>query len=270
MHQGRLCDGPALLKCLRCASEHYGTAKGVPTALANAVSGMLERQIVDMFLPVSQAVAEGTQLPRYGAPYRIIPNFVPNDIGVSCNHTNPLLAQLPRDDYLLFVGDITRDKGVEVLFQAYAEMASQVSLVLIGRPVFDFFAAFPPDALLLQSWPHDAVMSAWSRCTIALIPSILPDACPTVTMEAMAMGRPVIASRIGGLSDIVIDGETGLLVPPGDSRALREAIQCLLDDPARREYMGVMAKRRVVEFQAKTVVPRIEQIYQEVLQWGTS
>ncbi len=62
MYQGGLCDGPALLKCLRCASEHYGTAKGVPTALANAVSGMLERQIVDMFLPVSRAVAEGTQL----------------------------------------------------------------------------------------------------------------------------------------------------------------------------------------------------------------
>jgi len=265
IYRGGLCDGPALLKCLRCASAHYGTAKGVPTALANAVSGMLEHQIVDMFLPVSRAVAEGTQLSRYRAPYRIIPNFIPNDVGVSCNHTNPLLAQLPMDDYLLFVGDVARDKGVEVLFQAYSAMASQVPLVLIGRPVSDFSASFPPDVLFLQSWPHDAVMSAWSRCTIALTPSIWPDACPTVAMEAMAMGRPVIASCIGGLSDIVINGETGLLVPPGDARALREAIQCLIDDPARRAYMGVMAKRRVVEFLAKTVVPRIERIYQEVL-----
>jgi glycosyltransferase involved in cell wall biosynthesis len=84
-------------------------------------------------------------------------------------------------------------------------------------------------------------------------------------MEAMAMGRPVIASRIGGLCDIVVDGETGFLVPPGDPLALQKAMQCLLDDPVRREHMGAMAKQRVVEFQAKTVVPRIEQVYSEVL-----
>ena len=80
------------------------------------------------------------------------------------------------------------------------------------------------------------------------------------------MGRPVVASRIGGLPEIVLDGETGLLVPPGDWRTLRGAIQCLLDDPAQRERMGALARQRVVEFQARAVVPRIEQVYQEVLQ----
>ena len=98
-----------------------------------------------------------------------------------------------------------------------------------------------------------------------LIPSICPDACPTVAMEAMTMGQPLIASRIGGLTDIVIDGETGCLVPPGNPQALREAVQCLLDNPVRRERMGNMAKQRVVEFQAKSVVSRIEQVYQELL-----
>ena len=79
------------------------------------------------------------------------------------------------------------------------------------------------------------------------------------------MGRPIIASRIGGLIDIVDDGQTGLLVPPGDPQALREAIQGLLDDPERRECMMMVARQRVVEFQAKSVVPRIEQVYREVL-----
>ena len=79
------------------------------------------------------------------------------------------------------------------------------------------------------------------------------------------MGRPIIASRIGGLTDIIVDGKTGLLVPPGDPQALREAMQSLLDDPERREYMHMMAKQRVVEFQARSVVPRIEQVYREVL-----
>ena len=80
------------------------------------------------------------------------------------------------------------------------------------------------------------------------------------------MEKPVIASRIGGLLDIVIDGKTGFLTTPGDPRALRQAIQSLLDSPARRESMGAMAKQRVIEFQAGTVVPRIERVYEELLQ----
>lgn len=266
MYHGALCSGPGLTKCLGCAAEHYGIARGVPITLANWVWGKVEHQTVDMFLPVSQAIAEAIQLAKYGVSYRVIPNFVPNDVGVLCDDAKPLLAQLPKDNYLLFVGDVTRDKGVEVLLRAYAEMGSQVPLVLIGRPVIDFSANFPPNVHILQSWPHDAVMSAWSRCTIAVMPSVLPDACPTVTMEAMVIGRPVVASRIGGLSEIVVDGETGFLVAPGDAVALRQAMQRLLDDPALRERMGVMAKQRVVEFQARTVVPRIEQVYQEILQ----
>ncbi len=110
-------------------------------------------------------------------------------------------------------------------------------------------------------WPHDAVMGAWKRCTIGLIPSIVADACPTVAMEAMVMGRPVVATRNGGLTDIVADGETGLLVPPGDSQALQEAIQVLLDDPERRARMGTLAKQQVIRFQATSVVSHLEGIY---------
>ncbi len=266
MCHGALCDGPGFLKCLGCAADHYGAAKGVPTTLANWIWGKIERQTVDMFLPVSQAMVEATQLAKHGAPYRVIPNFVPNDVGGSLSDADPLLAELPEDNYLLFVGDLTRDKGVEVLLQAYAEMGSQIPLVLIGRPVFDFSANLPPNVLILPNWPHNAVMSAWSRCFIALVPSTCLESFGIVALEAMTMGRPVVASRIGGLSDIVVDDETGFLVPPGDALALRQAIQCLLDDPARRERMGALAKQRVAEFQATTVVSRIEQVYQEVLQ----
>ncbi len=266
MYHEAVCSGPSLMKCLECAAGHYGFAMGTPITLANWLWGKVERQAVDMFLPVSNAIAEVTQMAKQGLPYRVIPNFVPNDVDRLSSDTNPLLAQLPKDRYLLFVGDLTRDKGVEVLLQAYAEMESQVPLVLIGRPVFDFSGGLPSNVLFLQNWPHDAVMSAWSRCTIALMPSLVLDACPTVTMEAMALGRPVVASRIGGLPDIVVDGENGFLVPPGDVLALRQAIECLLNDPARREYMGVQSKQKVTEFQASTVVPRIEQVYQEVVQ----
>ena len=260
-----MCSGPGLTKCLGCAVDHYG-ARGVPIALACQVWGKVERATVDMFLPVSQAIAEATQLAKHRAPYRVIPNFITDDVDISSDDDSPFLAQLPKDEYLLFVGMLGHGKGVEVLLQAYTEMGSQVPLVLIGRPQPDFSVTFPPNAHALQSWPHAAVMSAWRRCNIALVPSIDLDAFPTVALEAMAMGRPVIASRIGGLPDIIVDGETGLLVPPGDSHALREAIQSLLDDPVRRERMGALAKQRIVQFQSKRVVPLIEQVYQELLQ----
>ncbi len=258
------CSGPGLMKCLNCATDFYGIGKGVPSALANRFWGDIERRTVDIFLPVSRAVAEDTQLAKCKAPYRVIPNFVPDNADIVCDDANSCLAQLPKEDFLLFVGDVMPDKGVDVLLQAYAEMDSQVPLVLIGRAPANFSENLPSNVLFLGSWSHDAVMSAWRRCTIALVPSLCPDSCPTVAMEAMMMGRPIIASRIGGLSDIIVDGETGLLVPPGNAQELRKAIQCLLDDPVLRERMGNMAKQRVVEFQAKSVVSRYEQVYREV------
>jgi glycosyltransferase involved in cell wall biosynthesis len=266
VYQGALCSGPGLTKCLGCASENYGMAKGMPITLSIRAWGKMEQQTVDMFLPVSSAIAEANQLAKRGISYRVIPNFIPNDVDVGSDDTDPLREQLPQGNYLLFVGSVGHDKGVEVLLQAYAEMEGQVPLILIGQPEAGFSAAIPPGVRLLQSWPHSAVMSAWRRCTIALMPSICPDACPTVTMEAMAMGRAVVASHIGGLPDIVVDGKTGILIPPGDWRSLREAIQRLLDDPGLRERMGAMAKQRIFKFQARTVVPRIEQVYHEVLQ----
>ena len=265
MSRGALCSGPGLLKCLECAAAYYGPAKGVPIMLANSIWGKVERRMVDMFLPVSRAMAEVNQLAKYGVPHRVIPNFIPNNLDVLPGDGSPLLTELPKDNYLLFVGDVARDKGVEVLLRAYAKMKSQVPLVLIGRAVADFPMNFPPNVRVLQSWPHEAVMQAWSRCTVALIPSICLEAFGIVALEAMAMGRPVVASRIGGLADIVVDGETGFLVAPGDWCALRDAVQRLLDDPMLRERMGTMAKQRAAEFQARAVVPRIEQVYREVL-----
>ena len=63
----------------------------------------------------------------------------------------------------------------------------------------------------------------------------------------MAHGRPVVASAVGGLLDLVADGETGILVPPGDVGALRSALQRLLDDPHLRRRMGEAGRERVRE-----------------------
>ena len=65
-------------------------------------------------------------------------------------------------------------------------------------------------------------------------------------LEAMAAGLPVVASDVGGISELVVDGETGLLVPPGDAPALTRALAWLLEDRARRRRLGDAARARVV------------------------
>jgi glycosyltransferase involved in cell wall biosynthesis len=265
MRQDVCCTGPGLTKCLACSTHFYGMLKGPASTLANFFWGEQERRAVDMFLPVSQAVVTGTQLDKHKTPYRIMPNFIPEQID-TVDDGNPLLTQLPEGDFLLFVGDVTLDKGAAVLLKAYAELDTQIPLVFIGRPFLpDLATNLPPRVFLLGKWPHDAVMGAWSRCSIGLVPSIVAETFGIVALEAMYMGKPVIAARSGGLSDVVVDGETGFLVPPGDPQALRNAIQVLLDDPTRRADMGAMAKQRAATFQATSVIPRIEQVYQELL-----
>jgi glycosyltransferase involved in cell wall biosynthesis len=219
-----------------------------------------------MFLPVSQATADGNELDKHRVPYKVIPNFVPDHIDV-IEDDNPLLSQLPKGDFLLFVGDVTQDKGAEVLLRAYAEMETQVPLVLIGRPFLTGLDSWlPKNVFLMGTWPHEAVMGAWKRCIIGLVPSTWAEPFGIVALEAMYMGKPLIAAHSGGLTDIVAEGETGLFVPPGDHQALRIAIQTLLDNPGLRERMGAQAKQRIRAFQAESVVSRFEQVYQELIE----
>jgi glycosyltransferase involved in cell wall biosynthesis len=83
----------------------------------------------------------------------------------------------------------------------------------------------------------------------------------------MAMGKPVISTNVGGIPEVVLDGVTGILVPPEDSKALSHAIMGLLGDPYLRECMGQEGRRRVEDhFTLQAHVLRIERIYAEVLQ----
>jgi glycosyltransferase involved in cell wall biosynthesis len=264
MVQKTLCSGPGVRKCIGCSCKHYGAIKGAPIYLCNQVMSQVERKYVDMFLAVSQVTAAGNGLVGSGLPYQVIPNFVPDDLGLEQDVDNPLLDQLPPDGYLLFVGDLSGEKGINVLLQAYARLKNVPPLVLIGRRTNDTPTELPPHVLMLGSWPHSAVMQAWKRSGIALAPSIWSEPFGMVVIEAMAAGRPVIASRIGGITDIVLHGETGLLVSPGDVEGLEQAIALLLANPEMRDQMGKAAERRGAEFRASAVVPRIEQVYHSI------
>ena len=266
---GRNCSGPGVMKCLDCAGRHYGAGKGTVTTVGNWAMGVLERAAVDLFLPVSTDVAVGNRLARRGLPFRVVPNFVPDDVARAHDGVESHVDQLPADGYILFVGAFSRSKGVDVLLRAYERLGSgQPPLVLLGYPTpesQDLLRRLPNGAMHFHSWPHAAVMEAWRRCTLGVVPSVWREPCPTVVIEAMAAGAPVVASRTGGIPDLIDDGVSGILVPPGDETALTNALARVLRDPDLRQRLRREASRRAVCFQSSAVVPRIEALYADLV-----
>jgi glycosyltransferase involved in cell wall biosynthesis len=258
------CSGPEFIKCLRCSAEHYGRMKGAATVIGNYLLSPLERRAVDLFLPVSEVTASGNGLSDADLPYTVVPNFLPDSLGGGVT-SDAIGDQLPRGEFFLFVGDVRRFKGVHVLVEAYAALDNPPPLILIGRICADAPTKLPNGVRLLGPQPHHAVLAAWSRNAIAVAPSVGLETFGIGVLEAMAFGCPVVASRIGGLIDLVRDGETGLLVSPNDVDGLRCAMRTLSNDPGLRRRMGEAGRLRADQFRARVVVPRYEAIYEQVV-----
>ena len=119
--------------------------------------------------------------------------------------------------------------------------------------------------IVFTGWRND-IPEVASSFDIAVQPYTSPEGLPNTIMEEMAMGKPVITTNIAGASDIVIDNETGCLVPPGDYRALASAILRLLADPELSKQMGSAGRRRVREyFDITKTAKKIEELYDKTL-----
>jgi glycosyltransferase involved in cell wall biosynthesis len=173
---------------------------------------------------VSRAIAEAAE--RFGArDVRVIPNGVdlPDEVGDE--------AQPPE---VLYAGRLAKEKGVLELLEA----ARGLRLVVVGdgplRPRVPAARGFVPRTELERLYGRAAVVACPSR----------REGFGVTCLEAMAHARPVVASAVGGLRALVVDGETGLLVPPRDPAALRVALERLLGDRALRHRLGDAARER--------------------------
>jgi glycosyltransferase involved in cell wall biosynthesis len=260
----QICPGPRVTQCLPCAAAHYGPGKAGVTVAGSAAMRFWAMRSVSRFIPVSKAVARHNRLAEQGVRYSVIPNFVPDDVASPDGEADHRLQGLPDGEFILFVGDLMRLKGIDVLLQAYARLERAPALVLIGRRCPDTPSVLPRNVHIFSMWPHHAIMQAWRRCLFGVLPSTGPEACATVIMEAMASGKPVVATDIGGMPDLIDDGKSGLLVPPGEPVPLAQAMQQLIDDRDLVRRMGAESLTKAAQLKAGSVVPRIERVYQEV------
>jgi glycosyltransferase involved in cell wall biosynthesis len=259
------CSGPGPGKCLDCASFTYGPAKGAVAVASVFGSWPLLRRRVDALHGVSNRVTEmvGGTLRVPAEATAVIPNMLDEEIAEPADEE--ILARLPKEAFIMFVGHLRLYKGIRQLLDAYTSLDDAPPLVLVGTKGPDTPSSFPPGVTVLTFVPHPTVMAMWERALFAVSPSIAPETGPIVAQEAMSRGRAVIGARAAGYLDLIEDGETGLLVPPGDSTALAEAMARLIEDEALRERLGRNARETSRRFASERIVPRFESLYREAI-----
>jgi starch synthase len=178
---------------------------------------------------------------------------------------------------VVFVGRVTRQKGLPVLLRAAADIDPEVQLVICaGQADTPEIEAEVGD--LARSLRASRARVVWlsgmlaKREVIQLLSHATVFACPSlyeplgiVNLEAMACGTAVVASRVGGIPEVVTDGETGLLVPPADAPALARAINMLATDGRRAAEMGRLGRKRAAaDFGWDSIAAQTAGLYAEL------
>jgi glycosyltransferase involved in cell wall biosynthesis len=232
----------------------------------------LVSRLVDRYIAVSRGMAEEMGAAVAG-PRRVV--VVHNAIETAAfRRPGPDGSESGAEErpVVLALARLHRRKGIDHLLEAAARLPGADFLIAGDGPER---AALEEQAARLGL--GDRVRFLGTRTDVAellrmssifVLPS-LAEGLPVSVIEAMAAGRAVVATDIPGTNEIVVDGETGLLVPPGDPHALTGALGRLLDDAALRREMGSAGRERVErDFSAAAMVRRIEALYDEVLHRG--
>ena len=207
--------------------------------------------------------------------------------GINCDAFAPGGGAAVRDEFGIpadaplvgIVGHLQRWKGQLVVVEAVArarERHPDLRCLIVGgvhRLGEDYadelrarIAALGLEQNVILTGARRDVAACMDAMDVVIHSSIRPEPFGRVLIEAMALGRPVIAPRLGGPREIVVDGETGVLVAPRDAEALAAAIAILVGDPARRVAMGRAARERVDHvFDIRHHVHAIEHVLDDVL-----
>jgi len=195
------------------------------------------------------------------APDKLV--LIPNGLRTSVRHEQ----SASWDDHRIkavFVGRLDRQKGVDVLLKAVLHLQDSVCVRIVGASVVGF-GAQPESTRNVEylGWLNqEAVAAQINACDLVVMPSRW-EGCPLVAIEAMRCGKPVVASAVGGLTEMVLDGVTGRLVPMDDPVALAAALTAQSRDTLTA--MGRAGRERFLSsYSIDTVHSRVMDLYQKV------
>jgi glycosyltransferase involved in cell wall biosynthesis len=171
---------------------------------------------------------------------------------------------------VLYASRLVAEKGVDTLLDAAARLPAGTRVRLAGsgrleRAVRARVAAEELPVDVLGPLAPDRVVAELRAAAVAVLPALWWENCPMAVLEAAAQGVPVVASAVGGVPELVDDGTTGLLVPPGDAAALSGALTRLLSDPAGTGRLGRAGWARVrSRHDPKAHVAALQEVYRRV------
>jgi glycosyltransferase involved in cell wall biosynthesis len=167
---------------------------------------------------------------------------------------------------VLYVGKLSPGKGVADFLGAARRVAPSMPGVLFVLAGEGDDVTAEPFIRHLGPLPNRDVLALYPLADVVVVPSVIPDALSRVILEAMAAGRPVIATRVGGTPELVLDGKTGLLVERGDPEGLADALRTILRDDALRDALGAAGRRHLESLSGEGgSVDRLLEVYAEVL-----
>jgi glycosyltransferase involved in cell wall biosynthesis len=247
--RGRICERCRGGRFQWCLLRRCSKGSAVKSALAAAEMTLhrhilrLERH-VDLFLAPSLFLKG--KLEDMGVRVRLehLPHFI------DASKIEPE-AQPPRKPSFLFFGRLDRVKGLATLIRAAAELPWTCTIVGDGemRPELERAARSAPNGRIVLR-PHlgrEDLTAAIRGASFTVLPSEWYENFPLSVVESFALGKPVVGARIGGIPELVRDGETGRLFEPGDAAGLRRTLAEMAADPARTAAMGRRARRFVEE-----------------------
>jgi glycosyltransferase involved in cell wall biosynthesis len=188
---------------------------------------------------------------------------VPNMVSIPCKINNPT-----KGNYVAYSGRFSSEKGIETLLSS-AKILSNVPFRIAGDgPIYNSLFKNKSDNVEFTGWlDRKKIMLFYSEARMVVIPSNCLEMFPMVVLESMAIGLPIIASRIGGLSEIVDDGITGLLFEPGNEMDLAEKIKILWNDKNLCKKMGVAGREKVIDkYSEESFQQRLISVYDKAIE----
>jgi phosphatidylinositol alpha-mannosyltransferase len=244
---------------------HAYSDRPVPNVVANLLGARRVLGRLHVRIAVSQAAA-WTGRRWFGGDYRIIPNGVHLDRERATRTRQTGVGERLR---IVFVGQPVERKGLPVLLRAFEALRYEIpaELVLVG-PSSEELARLmrnPRGVRALGKLDDESKRRELELADVLCAPAVGGESFGMVLTEAFAAGTPVVASDIVGYREVVRDGVDGVLVPPGDARALAAALLDLLAQPERRARMSRVAAAHVQRFAWPPIAAQILDAYREAM-----